>query len=107
MTRCTQSRRRPGGRARAAPPLSPPATPRRVTIRVVAGASTGQAAAGDRVHVVQRGESLWSIASDLLGDGASVAGVAREVNRLWELNEDRIATGRPDLLYAGTRLRLR
>jgi nucleoid-associated protein YgaU len=61
----------------------------------------------DRFHVVQRGESLWSIASDLLGDGASVARVTREVNRLWELNEDRIATGSPDLLFAGTRLRLR
>jgi hypothetical protein len=84
-----------------------PAVPR--TIRVVAGASTsaGRAEARDRFHTVQRGESLWSIASDVLGDGASVARVAREVDRLWELNEDRIATGSPDLLFAGIRLRLR
>jgi nucleoid-associated protein YgaU len=62
---------------------------------------------GDRFHVVQRGESLWSIAKDLLGDEASVARIAREVNRLWELNSDRIGTGDRDLLMVGTRLALR
>jgi hypothetical protein len=35
-----------------------------------------------------------------------VARIAREVSRLWELNEDVIDTGRPDLVFAGTRLRL-
>jgi hypothetical protein len=71
-------------------------------------ASRGQAARpGDRVHVVAPGESLWSIAGDLLGDGASVARTAREVNRLWELNRAHIGTGDPDLLMAGTRLALR
>jgi nucleoid-associated protein YgaU len=69
--------------------------------------STYPLTAGDPTHVVRRGESLWSIASDVLGDGASVASVAQEVNRLWQLNEDRIGSGRPDVLYAGTRLRLR
>ena len=53
------------------------------------------------------GESLWSIASDLLGDDASVARIAREVNRLWELNGDHIGTGDPDLLMVGTKLALR
>jgi hypothetical protein len=62
---------------------------------------------GDRFHVVQRGESLWSIAKDLLGNEASVAAVAREVNRLWGLNKTRIGTGDPDLLMAGTKLVLR
>jgi hypothetical protein len=56
--------------------------------------------------VVLRGESLWSIAGDLLGDGASPARVAREVNRLWQLNDDRIGTGDRDLLMAGTKLEL-
>ena len=93
--------------APAAPVAAAPAPAAPTTIRVVAGASTGKAAPGDRVHIVRRGESLWSIASDLLGDGASVARVAGEVNRLWKLNEDRIGSGRPDLLYTGTRLRLR
>jgi resuscitation-promoting factor RpfA len=71
-------------------------------------ASGGQAARrGDRVHIVAPGESLWSIAGDLLGDGASVARTAREVNRLWELNRSRIGTGDPNLLRVGTSLALR
>jgi nucleoid-associated protein YgaU len=70
-------------------------------------AATGRAARGDRFHTVRPGESLWSIAADLLGDRATVPRIAREVNRLWELNDERIGTGQPDLLYAGTRIRLR
>jgi hypothetical protein len=99
----------------AAPPAATPVPPEPpppdaaapVTTRVVSGADTGRAAAGDRFHTVRAGESLWSIATDLLGERASTARVAREVNRLWELNDDRIATGSPDLIYAGTRLTLR
>jgi nucleoid-associated protein YgaU len=94
-----------------APVQSTTQAPAPTTVRVVAGTSTttsaGRASAGDRFHVVRRGESLWSIAADLLGDRATVPRIAREVNRLWGLNEDRIASGDPDLLYAGTRLRLR
>ena len=75
--------------------------------RVAASAATGRAAARDRFHTVRPGESLWSIAADLLGDRATVPRIAREVNRLWELNDERIGTGRPDLLFPGTRLRLR
>jgi hypothetical protein len=71
-------------------------------------ASTGDAATrGERLHVVERGESLWTIARDLLGGDASVAAIAREVSALWERNKTRIGTGDPDLLMVGTRLRLR
>jgi hypothetical protein len=66
-----------------------------------------RATRGERFHIVRPGESLWSIAKAQLAPDASVAAVAREVNRLWELNETRIATGSPDLLIAGTRLVLR
>ena len=52
------------------------------------------------------GESLWSIARGELGQGATPAQVGRLVNRLWELNVDRIGTGDPDLIMAGTELRL-
>jgi hypothetical protein len=52
------------------------------------------------------GESLWAIASDLLGGDANVGQVAREVHRLWQLNRDRIRTGDPDLLPIATTLRL-
>jgi hypothetical protein len=60
-----------------------------------------------RSHGVEAGESLWSIARRLLGPDASPAQVAREVDRLWELNEDRIGTGDPDLLMVGVTLRQR
>jgi hypothetical protein len=57
--------------------------------------------------VVLAGESLWSIADELLGGDADAARIAREVHRLWTLNQGRIATGDPDLLEIGTRLKLR
>src|SRR4051794_19238582 len=47
-------------------------------------------AAGGRFHIVQAGESLWSIAADSLSPRASTAAVALQVHRLWKLNEDRI-----------------
>jgi hypothetical protein len=95
--------------AAPAPPVAP-ATTNAVTVRVAAGSNQNtvvRVSRGDRIHTVQRGESLWSIATDVLGGGASTDRVAREVQRLWELNAERIGTGSPDLLYAGTRLRLR
>ncbi len=74
--------------------------------RPVAAADVERARAGVRAHVVIAGESLWSIASDVLGGRATVARVAREVNRLWDLNGARIGTGDRDLLPVGTRLEL-
>lgn len=88
-------------------PAAEPAPAPPTTVRIVARSSGSRAAPGDRSHVVRPGESLWSIAADLLGDRATVARVAREVDRLWELNDERIRTGDPDLLFAGTRLMLR
>jgi nucleoid-associated protein YgaU len=60
-----------------------------------------------RFYAVQPGDSLWSIAKQLLGRDATTVRIAREVNRLWTLNRARIATGDPDLLPVGTRLELR
>ncbi len=59
------------------------------------------------VHVVRPGESLWSIASRLLGADASPGAIALEVRRLWRLNSERIGTGDPNVLIVGVRLRLR
>jgi resuscitation-promoting factor RpfA len=67
----------------------------------------GPAEPGDRIHVVIPGESLWSIAADYLGDDASALRIAHAVHAVWERNKDTIATGDPDLLMVGTRLRLR
>jgi LysM domain len=58
-------------------------------------------------YTVQSGDSLWSIARRLVGPRASAARIARELNRLWELNHDQIGTGDPSLIYAGTVLRIR
>ena len=76
------------------------------SVAVVVG-DRDAAGRGDGTHVVRPGESLWSIARDVLGGTASTAQIAREVNRLWELNKDRIGTGDRNLLMIGTRLRLR
>jgi nucleoid-associated protein YgaU len=61
---------------------------------------------GDRYRV-QPGDSLWSIAKRLLGPDASNGRIAQEVNRLWQLNAARIATGNPSLIHPGIELRLR
>jgi nucleoid-associated protein YgaU len=55
---------------------------------------------------VKAGQSLWLIAESVLGDGASDAQIATEVERLWQLNAERIGTGDPDLIYPGQELRL-
>jgi hypothetical protein len=69
--------------------------------------ASASAPLGGRFHVVRSGESLWSIASRLVGPGASDASVALEVRRLWRLNSKRIGTGDPNLLRVGVTLRLR
>ena len=57
-------------------------------------------------HHRQRGdETFFLTGTD--EHGTNIPRIAAEVNRLWELNDERIGTGRPDLLFAGTRLRLR
>ena len=70
-------------------------------------ASRRPKASGGRIHIVRPGESLWTIAEDLLGSDASATSIAAEVARLWELNRDRIPSGDPDLIAVGQRLRLR
>ena len=60
-----------------------------------------------RFHVVQPGESLWTIAENRLGAGSSATNIAAEVARLWELNRERIPSGDPDLIAVGQELRLR
>ena len=75
-------------------------------IRVSPAGVSRPATSGAKSHVVAPGESLWSIATDLVGAGASSAQVSREVEWLWEHNRARIGTGDRNLLLAGTTLRL-
>jgi nucleoid-associated protein YgaU len=67
---------------------------------------SGRSLAGKRFYTVQPGDCLSYIAAARLGDGADTVKLEEEVERLWLLNEDRIGTGDPDLIYPGTVLRL-
>ena len=89
-----------------APPAAPPAAP---TVEPV-GATTATpsdkpARPGQQSYRVQPGDSLWEIASDLLGTRATNAEVVTESNRIYQLNHDRIGPN-PDVLAVGTVLRL-
>lgn len=81
----------------ASPPPAPAATP---------PADHGRHLAGKDSYVVQPGDCLWHIAADLLGGGAGTEAIAGKVAELWRLNENRIGTDDPNLIYAGTKLRL-
>lgn len=83
-----------------------PPAPRPVATAAEPTSSEGNLAGRDS-HKVRPGESLWSIAEALLPEGAGNATIAKEVQRLWRLNESRIGTGDPDLLMVGTKIRLR
>ncbi|MEA2333444.1 MAG: hypothetical protein QOH58_3582 [Thermoleophilaceae bacterium] len=96
------------GKAQVAPANDPPAPTAALPQAPPPMAIPAEAPAGaPRVHVVRRGESLWSIAAALLEPRASAATIAGEVDRLWQLNAERIGTGDPDLVMVGVRLRLR
>jgi nucleoid-associated protein YgaU len=70
-------------------------------------AESGRNLAGKDSYVVRPGDCLSHIAQALLPASADEAEIASEVARLWRLNEGRIGTGDPDLIYPGTVLRLR
>jgi LysM repeat protein len=98
----------------APPPVNPapvvetaaPTAPAETVTVAQPAEPTGSPVEGSSYRI-RPGDSLWSIARRMLGPDASAGQVAREVNRLWELNQDRIGTGNPSLIYAGTTLRLK
>lgn len=86
------------------PQEAPPSSPQPVA---VAAPDPARNLVGKATYVVRPGDCLWHIASRLLPGGAGTEAVAGKVAELWRLNEDRIGTGDPNLIYAGTELRLR
>jgi LysM domain len=85
-------------------PVSQPAPP--ATVPVSQPSEPASAPITGSSYTVRAGDSLWSIARRLLGPEASAGRIAREVNRLWELNQDRIGTRNPSLIHIGTVLEL-
>ena len=83
---------------REAPPPRPVAT---------ASNNSGRNLTGKHLYRVRPGDCLWAIAAELLPPSAANVEIGQEVQRLWRLNASRIGTGDPNLLMAGTELRLR
>jgi nucleoid-associated protein YgaU len=111
----TNPTRRPDSPTPVAEAVASPARPAATPVAVVSPPTTaavsqpGSPADGrirGQSYTVRAGDSLWSIARRLLGPEASAGRIAREVNRLWELNRDRIGTGNPSLIHVGTMLKL-
>jgi nucleoid-associated protein YgaU len=90
----------------AAPPAQPSEEAPPSPEPVATPADPGRHLASKDSYVVRPGDCLWHIAAALLPAGADTEAIEGEVRRLWVLNEDRIGTGDPSLIYAGTTLRL-
>lgn len=97
----------PGEATATDEPAPPPSEPSQQKSPQPVAADPARNLAGKDTYVVRPGDCLWHIAADLLPIGADAATVEDEIERLWRLNEGRIGTGDPNLIYAGTELRLR
>jgi outer membrane biosynthesis protein TonB len=97
----------------AIPATAPPAAPTRqeapTSPQPVASspADPGRNLGGKSSYVVRPGDCLWHIAAAVLPAGSDTQAIGDKVKELWRMNEDRIGTGDPNLIYPGTELRLR
>jgi nucleoid-associated protein YgaU len=69
------------------------------------GQSTPASSSASSV-VVKPGDSLWSIARHVLPAGSGDPAIEHKVVQIWDRNANRIGTGDPNLIFAGTRLLL-
>lgn len=87
----------------------PPPAPMELSGLPLPGRAVGSAGTSGvpRRHsvVVQRGDSLWSIAERNLPTDATDADICRGWHRIYSVNRDRVGAD-PDLLLTGTRLML-
>jgi hypothetical protein len=60
--------------------------------------------AGAHTIIVKPGDSLWSIARQLLPPGAGSKQVEAKLVQIWDRNQGRIGTGDPNLIFPGTHL---
>jgi nucleoid-associated protein YgaU len=82
----------------------PPAATALVTSSPADSDPVGTGAA-PATRVVRQGDSLWSLAAERLGPGATAAEVAAEWPRWWERNRDVVGDD-PDVLHPGQVLHL-
>jgi nucleoid-associated protein YgaU len=82
-------------------PVAPQPAPQQPARDVVAVTESHPDAQATGSVLVHAGDSLWSIAQDRLGTGATPQRVLREVDRLWSLN----GLADPDVILAGQHLR--
>ena len=95
--------RRPAPRARLVARAAPRPAPQAVVLRPQVAPRPPAA----KIYTVQPGDALWPIAARHLAPSSSVAQVAEKVDVLQSLNAGRIASGDPNVLEAGEKLRLR
>jgi LysM domain len=88
------------------PVPAPVATTAAEPVHVAAVPSREGVRPGRSTYTVQPDDSLWKIASALVGAGATNGEIVAESNRIYRLNRDRIGAD-PDVLAVGTVLRLR
>lgn len=61
---------------------------------------------GGKEYVVRPGDCLWHIAAAVLPAGSDIQAIKHKVRELWRMNQDRIGTDDPNLIYPGTVLLL-
>jgi nucleoid-associated protein YgaU len=83
----------------AAPAPAP--TPAESTAPVAEPTATSD----ENTYEVRSGDTLWSVAAQLLGSDATNKEIAAEVRRLYRLNADVLES--PDVIVPGDELRLR
>lgn len=94
-------------RGAATPERAGPASEHQAAPQAAAGAGRSElvaAKAGGSTRVVRSGDSLWGIASHLLGPKATPGRVAALVEQIWQTNRSRIRSGNPSLIMVGERL---
>lgn len=90
----------PEAPAQEAPP------PARAPAAVAGSGGVSPPLRGRSAYTVRPGDCLWSIAEALLPGTAGNDEMAAEVARLWRHNAERIGTGDPNVILAGTQLAL-
>lgn len=89
-----------------APPAVVPSSEPEAPAQEAPPAAPAPAVVDGSSYTVRPGDCLWSIAEALLPSGAGNEEIAAEVARLWRTNADRIGTGDPNVILAGTVLKL-